>query len=105
MCVCGCVNVCVYVRASMCVRCVCMYVHYVCKCVRMCGYVCESYVDMCVVFMREYDCQIGCAYVCMCVCVFVCECVCVRVSVCVVYMSVCERESMRSVSGCQGLQV
>ena len=60
---------------------------------------------MCVVFMREYDCQIGCAYVCMCVCVFVCECVCVRVSVCVVYMSVCERESMRSVSGCQGLQV
>ena len=42
---------------------------------------------------------------CVCACVFVCECVCVRVSVCVVYMSVCERESMRSVGGCQGLQV
>ena len=88
MCVCGCVNVCVYERASMCVRCVCMYVHYVCKCVRMWGYVCESYVDVCVVFMREYDCQIGCAYVCMCVCVFVCECVCACECLCGVYVCV-----------------
>ena len=70
---------------------------------RMCGYVCESYVDVCVVFMREYNCEIGCACVCAGMCLYLN--VFVLVCVCVVYMSVSERESMRSVCGCQGVQV
>ena len=47
-------DVCVYVRASMCVRCACIMFASACVHVsmcRMCEYVRESHLDVCVVFM------------------------------------------------------